>query len=304
MRDEQQDNVMNRRRLLRRAGTVAAGVAGAGVAGSIVASPAQAADGDPLKIGDTNTGTNTTSLTAGNASQPTLRLTNPNPSGPGLSLGQTASDSLPVQNPTSPVGSVYADEWGDLYVVGQNNPAQPKYLTSIYSETWSTMTVPVDPIRWVVTLAGFAGGRDFISGATFDSAGRLLPKGSTTTPDMVIDFAPILAGGYAAVQANLTVDMGTATGWAALWGEGPFPANSSINFTANTPTANFTQTLLGSDMKLRVKVNKPVVIIFDIQGFVLSNPFRQFAGSAEGAVAARGANASVFKQFQKRTPGQ
>ncbi|MGW1452950.1 hypothetical protein ACWCO3_32595, partial [Micromonospora sp. NPDC002411] len=64
---------MNRRRLLRRAGTVAAGVAGTTVVGAAVAAPAQAAPGDPVVQGASNAaGATTTELTS-TGTGPTLR---------------------------------------------------------------------------------------------------------------------------------------------------------------------------------------------------------------------------------------
>ena len=74
--DNDEDRSVNRRRLLRRAGTVAAGVAGAGVVSAVVSSPAQAATGDNFVLGTANTAGATTKLTAGDATQPALRLEN------------------------------------------------------------------------------------------------------------------------------------------------------------------------------------------------------------------------------------
>lgn len=302
-----QDNderTVDRRRLLRRAGAVAAGVAGAGVASAVVASPAQAADNTALTIGVDNTGgtTATTRLTAGDLDTPTLTLANNTvvngESGAALALNAIDTTTGAVPSTAAPVGSLYADNWGDFYGVGDPD-GTGKYLNLLYSPTWATMTVPVDPIRWVVTLPTYSGGRAHVSGASFDSAGRLLPKNSSTVPDMVIDFSPLLTGGYAAVQGNLTCSSATGSGWAALWGTGgAWPKNSSINFTT-VPIANFTQTLLGPDMKLRVKVLKPVVIIFDIQGFVLADPFSQINPASPIAASALGAQA---QRWQKRRP--
>ena len=57
------DRTVDRRKLLRRAGTVAAGLAGAGVVGAVATNPANAADGGNLTLGAANEESTPTSLT-------------------------------------------------------------------------------------------------------------------------------------------------------------------------------------------------------------------------------------------------
>src|SRR5262249_11353633 len=120
MLEEEENRKVNRRRLLRRAGTVVAGVAGAGVAPAVGADPAQAANGANVLIGNSNgdPGDNTTSLSHTNASTPTLNLVNGNTDGPALALSPVDTlnnDGTPNASPTSngPVGSLIADDYGD-----------------------------------------------------------------------------------------------------------------------------------------------------------------------------------------------
>ncbi|HTF09972.1 MAG TPA: hypothetical protein VK659_17535, partial [Asanoa sp.] len=75
MSTETPESNLGRRRLLRRAGTVAAGVVGAGAVGAVAAAPAQASPGDPVVQGTNNNGDTT---------EPLVTLNNP--SGPALNL--------------------------------------------------------------------------------------------------------------------------------------------------------------------------------------------------------------------------
>jgi hypothetical protein len=299
--DEMQDNGENRpldrRRLLRRAGTVAAGVAGAGVVGAVAAAPAEAANGDPFILGNANTADATSTLTAGNAANPALRLENatgaPLSVRPLATTGNPADPSTWVTEPPStqaPVGSVYADDFGDLHVIGQplGGALGPKYANMLYSPTWATMVAPITPIRWVDTR--FANLRVHIvpGSANFDSAFRVLPKNSLTVPDMIIDLSAIFAGGFGAVQANLTVLLPVAQGFASLWDAGTWPGTSSINYVPSVPEiANFTQTVIAPDRTIRLKTNRAAQFILDIVGFVMTDPFAQFVAGAV-ATDARG----------------
>ena len=91
---------VRRRRLLRGAGTVAVAVAGAGAVGAI-ATPADAADGNPLNIGQANTGTLTTTLTAGSTANPVVRLNNSAVGGAPLSLKPLVTTTPNPNDPTT-----------------------------------------------------------------------------------------------------------------------------------------------------------------------------------------------------------
>jgi hypothetical protein len=293
MQEQDQSRTVGRRKLLRRAGTVAAGAAGAGVVGSMVGSPAQAAPGDPVVIGSANTGgTTTTTLTSGNATNPALRLNNA--AGPALSVQLSET----IDPTTAPSGSIYVDSYGDFNAVGEVEGE--RFLTTAYSPTWAFMPWPESPFRWVDTRT--AAGRAFLKpGSTFDSSGRLLPKNSNTTPDAIVDLSELFAGGIGAVQVNLTVANAVSGGYASLWDEGAFPGISNINYATGT-LANFAQTLIGQDRAIRVKTSKAAVIIIDIMGWVLTDPFWQLGGASARATNARGGTNKALARLQKRIP--
>jgi hypothetical protein len=288
---------IRRRRLLRGAGTVVAAAAGVGAIGAM-ANTAAAADGDPVTIGAANTGgPNSTRLTAGSAANPTLVLDNSASGGAPLALHPMTGAEWPSDS--APVGSVYADDWGDFYGIGQPGGVGSKYTNLLYSPTWATMVIPISPIRYLDTRV--ASLRQFVvpGSATFDSAGRVVPKNSNTVPDLVLDLSPILLGGRAAVQANFTALQPLAQGFASLWDQGPWPGTSSINYIPSVPEiANFTQTVVGSDMRIRLKTQRACQFIIDIVGVVVSDPFSQlnpsFGGSA--AAAAAGANRPLWER--------
>lgn len=313
--DNDEDRSVNRRRLLRRAGTVAAGVAGAGVVSAVVSSPAQAATGDNFVLGTANTAGATTKLTAGDATQPALRLENAVAGGAPLSVGPLVTTGTPSDPNTwvtqkastqAPVGSVYADDFGDVHVIGAPLGGQlgPQYDNMLYSPTWATMVAPIRPVRWVDTR--FAELRTHIvpGSATFDGSFRVVPKNSNTVPDMIIDLSAIFAGGFGAVQANLTVLLPVAQGFASLWDAGDWPGTSSINYVPAVPEiANFTQTLIAPDRTIRLKTNRSAQFILDIVGFVMTNPFQQFAsGAAAAPHAASGTHAQG--NWQRQIPKQ
>src|SRR5262245_39659880 len=145
MLEEQENRKVNRRRLLRRAGTVVAGVAGAGVVSSVVASPAQAATG-PINIGVVNgdPGDNTTTLTHTDPNLPTMSLVNGNTDGPALALSPVNTSTGFITN-NGPVGSVIADDFGDFWGIGDPDGAG-KYVNLMYSPTWASMPIlPPNP---------------------------------------------------------------------------------------------------------------------------------------------------------------
>jgi hypothetical protein len=288
---EEKKPAVSRRGLLRRAGTVAAGVGVAGAAGAVAANPAQAADGDNLVIGQANTGTAKTTLTSGASDTPALKLANNAANGVPLELQPVNLDvngNTPVNAATVPVGSTYVDRWGDVHTVGDAQVnAGAHYDLMLYSPTWAFMPFPVAPARIVSTYPGSPGGRDLIvpGSANYDGAGRVLPKNSNSVPDAIIDLSVFVNGGMAAIQGNLSCGESLSDGWASLWDEGTWPGNSSINFPKTTWIANFTQTLIGSDLRIRVKVSAPTIIVFDLSGFVVTDWMSQLNFGGTGAAA-------------------
>jgi len=273
---------VSRRSLLRRAGTVAAG---AGVIGVAAASPASAAD-VPVNLDVVNNGTGTTTINGGTASKSTLALTNT--AGAAPLLLQPSTSVNPASNPP---GTTFTDAFGDLHIVGHNPdvPASANYDNMLYSPTWGMMPFPIFPFRFVSTYVGDIDfGREFIvaGSANYDSLGRVLPKNSAG-PDLIVDFSAIIAGGFAAVQGNLTIGEGQGAGFASLWDEGDWPGHSNLNFPSGTFTENFTQTIIGEDMRMRLKVSRPGIFVFDIFGLLLVNWLEQLVDTESGAKATK-----------------
>ena len=297
MQEHDEDRTVNRRRLLRRAGTVAAGAAGVTVAGAMVSSPAQAAEGDAVLAGKANvSGAATTKLTGGDDTHPTLRLENAN--GPALSLTNTDVDL------NAPAGSVFVDSLGDFNAL--TTDGTNKYWTMAYSPTWATMTIPVSPFRLVDTRN--SAGRTYVvpGSANYDSAGRVLPKGGTGA-DLVIDLSEIFADATdfpAALQANLTIVKPLSGGYGALWDEGPWPSSSSINYDAGVGAiANFTQTVVGRDLRIRFKTNSAAAVLLDVVGFIVADPYSQFAVTGLAASGLKAAKSGAVQRRRSREIG-
>jgi hypothetical protein len=295
MQEQDETRTVDRRRLLRRAGTIAVGAAGVTAAGAVVAAPAQADPGDNVVIGAANTGADsTTTLTSGTEAKPTVRLENPVAGGSALSVKPGAPTSV-----AAPAGSVFVDEFGDFAAIGDLNDTQGPFVNYAYSPTWATMVVPIRPVRWLDTRSP-AGRAHIVPGsATFDSSGRVVPKNSNTTPDLILDLSDLLDEGFAAVQANLTVAGPAAGGWASLWDSGSFPGTSTINYGSPLPAglANFTQTVVQSTAtrrSIRLKTSRAAHFFLDIVGFVVTDPFAQLIGAA--TMSARAAGPSAAKR--------
>ncbi|HEX2771538.1 MAG TPA: hypothetical protein VHN18_03805 [Micromonosporaceae bacterium] len=296
MQEQDEARAVDRRRLLRRAGTIAVGAAGVTAASAIVSAPAQAAS-TPVVTEQPNIG--------GDADTPTVRLENPAAGGAALSVSQSDPDV------TAPAGSIFVDKVGDIATVAED--AAGRYVTYLYSPTWASMVVPIRPLRWLDTRNS-AGRAHIVAGSvTFDASGRVKPKYSNTVPDLKLDLSDLFAGGYGALQANLTVVSPANSGWAAIWDAGTFPGTSSINYgTALPALSNYVQTPIaetpitgGTRRFVSLKTNQPVHLIVDIVGFVVADPFAQLSGAAASAGATTLGTASAdggSQPLRKRRP--
>lgn len=251
-----EENAVDRRKLLRRAGTVAAGIGAAGVATAVAASPASAAPGDALVQGANDAGATATSITSTAAS--TLTLANGG-SGAPLTLAPKAWTAGLAD------GSVQFDGAGLNYAWGGNGSQ-----AAVYDSSWVPISVPTPPLRMLVTFTDPAF-MEFASGYSL-SGGKINPKNSATVPDMLFDLSwaldPNTDLSGTAVQFNLTA-FSQLPGWVAAWDQDDWPANSNINTPANNVAiANFCQVAVGSDAKIRFKMNRPTALIIDILGFV------------------------------------
>ncbi|MFI5484901.1 hypothetical protein ACIBXA_09840 [Micromonospora echinaurantiaca] len=269
------DHDPNRRRLLRRAATVAATTAGAGVAAAVgLPGTAQAAPGDNLVMGTTNDAgpaTTTVTTTAGEA----LDL---QASG-GAPLRLVPSESLYPQVLDSEVGTLAVDDMGDLFVRAGADSGDNGTNGWAYTSEWATTSVAVPPTR-VLDTRNADLRRLIVSGAdTLDSTGRLTPG-----KPIVVSLDSYVRDGYA-MKGNVTVVGMTGSGVLTVWGAGPRPATSTLNWsTAGTILSNFLFTELGASGAFRSVITiqattSPTHVIVDLTSLLVGHP-SQVGGGA------------------------
>jgi hypothetical protein len=296
---ESEKSTVDRRRLLRRAGTVAAGVAGAGVAGAVAATPAQAAPGQPVLQAENNvvgSGTASTAIQASSPEIPTLVLYNPNETpvnggiagGPALQLVPHA-DWL---NDDAPAGSLAADGLGLPWVSVQ----YPGFTFShaVHTTFNSNTIVPITPTRVVDTRN--ATGRQWITnpGGNLDSAGRLIAGRSVNVDLSFYAFFPV------AVLLNATVTGQGAAGFLTVWEYNTTrPTISSLNYSPGQNLSNFVFSTSGWDdvdvsSGVSVFTSQTTHFILDVVAFVVSdgavNP--EVVPTAQQTAGVRGASAT------------
>jgi len=265
------DEPTDRRRLLRRAGTLAAGVAGAGVAGAVAATPARADDGQPVLQGRANNAQNRTGLTTHSPNSPTLELSNTfeeptaREAGPALRL-VPLGDSLYDE---APAGSLSADRLGIPWVSVQY-PTQT-LSHRVHTDFNSNTTVPIIPTR-VVDTRSAAGRARILNPPVLDSAGRL-SKGQTMHVNLGdLAFFPD------AVLLNATVTGQVLAGYLTVYPYGGArPGVSSLNYPANQNLSNFVFTASGDEPAGSVQAGISVFtsqlthVVLDVVGFVTSS---------------------------------
>jgi hypothetical protein len=219
---EETDNNIGRRRLLRRAGTVAAGVVGAGAVGATVSSPAQAAPGDPLVQG-ANANVSPTQLT-GNTANPLLTLQN---SGGG-SLRLAPSGGLDGSEPLGTISTVtYDNGIVDLQIVQDQD-----YVDYIQTSVFTNQLVPVIPQRLLDTRT--AEGRQYVVNRSVLGSDGRMPANSTI--HVRVDF---LVNGAVAMHGNVTSTLATRNGYLTVYPYGQArPATSTLNYPASKVLAS------------------------------------------------------------------
>lgn len=261
----------NRRRLLRRAATVAATTAGAGVAAAVgLPGTAQAAPGDNLVMGTTNdAGPATTTL---NGAYPTLTLKN----SAGAPLRLVPGDAIYPQVLDAPVGTLAVDNQGDLFVragtVGQETNGWA------WTTEWATTSVAVRPTR-VLDTRDVNLRRNIVSGS-LDSLGRVQPG-----VPIVLALDSYVRDGYA-LKGNVTVVGMTGAGFLTVWGAGAKPATSTVNWSAaGTILSNFLFTELGATGAYRSVITiqaaaSPTHVIVDLTSLLVGHPSQVLAPQA------------------------
>ncbi|MEU1604428.1 hypothetical protein [Micromonospora matsumotoense] len=267
-----------RRRLLRRAATVAVTTAGAGVAATVgLPGTARAAPGDQLTMGTTNdAGPATTTLSLGYAGL-TLRNT------AGAPLRLVPGEKIYPQVLDSASGTVAVDPSGDLFV--QVGPSGNEVNSWVWTSEWATTSVPVRPTR-VLDSRDPDLRRTIVSGAsTLDPTGRLTPGNP-----IVLSLDHLVRDGYA-LKGNVTVVGMTGPGFLTAWGSGTRPTASTVNWSAaGQILSNFLfaelGTLGGYRSVLTVQVSAPTHVIVDLTSLLVGHPSQVVAGSGGAAPAA------------------
>jgi hypothetical protein len=266
---------MARRRLLRRAGTVAAGVAGASAVGASLSSPADAAVGDNMKVGQANAGVgNSTTLTNNSGPNPTLVLGNA-ATGAG-SGGLTASGAPLLLTPAAdfaagPVGSLGTSLGGTLWssVQGDGGPVSDFVRTGGNS----TMVRAFSPVRILDTRPNQVGiGKNCMinEDTALDVDGNI--KGNFT---LQIQLDQLLVWAEA-ILCNITVVAGPSGGYITAYpgGGATRPTASNVNFSAGQVVANFAMVGLddfgGFQNVLSIYALFPAKVIIDVCGAIVN----------------------------------
>jgi hypothetical protein len=285
---ESEKSTVDRRRLLRRAGTVAAGVAGAGVAGAVAATPAQAAPGDPVVQGQANNAAaSTTQLQSSSPTDPTLVLYNPNetPVGGGTAAGPALQ--------LFPHADWLNDDALGLPWVSVQYPGFT-FSHAVHTTFNSNTIVPITPTRVVDTRN--ATGRQWITnpGGNLDSAGRLIAGRSVNVDLSFYAFFPV------AVLLNATVTGQGAAGFLTVWEYNTTrPTVSSLNYSPGQNLSNFVFSTSGWDdvdvsSGVSVFTSQTTHFILDVVAFVVSdgavNP--EVVPTAQQTAGVRGASAT------------
>jgi hypothetical protein len=280
--EEKDARTINRRRLLRRVGTVAAGVGAAGVAGAVVANPASAAQNDPVLAGEpVNAGGATTTITNGSTENPTLSLGNTVATTDASVGGQLqlvpSSKALPAD---AAPGTINSRTNGDLEMV-----PQASNLALIYSSWNGAVTWPVPIFRALDTrgLGGMtangpgSGLENILNPGILNSAGKI-PAGQT----LLLNLTPFVQMGYA-VLANVTMQAPEGNGFITIWPapvdaqHNPRPTGSNVNYLLGWPVSNGVVAALGelnqndptvSDV-VQIFTAQTTHLIFDVMGFIV-----------------------------------
>ncbi|MEV4533311.1 hypothetical protein AB0J82_05710 [Asanoa sp. NPDC049518] len=252
----------DRRAFLKRGGAVAAGAA---VTGAVVASPAAADPGDAVILGaGTSAGDATTSLRPSEPGQQMLALENTE--GPALRLAPTPGSAFPAVYSSEP-GTVLVDQVGDMW----NRSADGQQWGWVWSTAWAQTSVSIDPVRALDTRT--AEGRQAIVSdrSALDSAGRL--RGGQS---IVVSLDAYVTAGQS-VKANLTAVDTTGGGYLTVWGSGPRPTASSLNWwAAGQVLSAFVFVPLGASGAFRsvvaIHANTATHVLLDVTSFVVAHP--------------------------------
>ncbi|QDY10096.1 hypothetical protein FJK98_25495 [Micromonospora sp. HM134] len=253
-----------RRQLVRGGVAVGAGV----VVGGVVVTPAEAAAGEPVRVGQPNdAGTAGTLLTGGSSDAPTLTLTHDG-GRPPLVLAPTPEASIPAELPT---GSLAVTDSGDLVIGGRDGTR--RYVST---SRWANRTLAVAPVRILDTRAMDRYAANVVAGAGDVVAGRL--GAGRALHVTVRAVPPALAGRATAAYVNVTVAGTVSGGFLTAYSSSiARPGTSSLNWWGpNQVLSNLVEVQLGSHqgtpLSFGVHVNAATSVIVDVCGLVLTVP--------------------------------
>ncbi len=286
--DGQIDQPVDRRFLLR-GGAVLAGAAGATVLGAALApTAANAANGDELVVGQSNSGTSTTGLTIASGAAPALSLTNVG--GPSLRLNSVGEDFNGDLN----LGEIVNTDFGPLVGVDYGDDGEVDYLATGTDLIGLPTPVAITPERLLDTRK--ASGRTLIvrrSSPTALTAGGKLKAGQWI--DVAVDTAE---GEFelSSIFATAAVIDPEKNGYLIVYPPSTsVPNTSNINFRTGVNLSNAVFVGLGvyaGDYVVRIWTSQTTHLLFDLSGGVVG-------ASTQVAVAAKKGNIRATRQAKR-----
>jgi hypothetical protein len=280
----------DRRRLL--TGAALAGVAGTAAAAG-VAAPAFATSGSPLVLGVANSADSDSTTLASSSAGATLSLSNV----VGSPLQLVAQDTTTLPTALGP-GQVAVDGKGDIQLTTATGQT-----TRVYTDRVALTTVTISPTR-VLDTRDPTLSASIVAGESDVVNGKLKAGGF-----IVVNIGTLVSLGVG-VRANVTVAGTGAAGFLTVWGAGPRPLASSLNWWgANQILSNTVLSQLGlyqptpdvtyTDV-IGIYASVATAVIVDVSAFIVHVPTQVVAASstaqqARGA-AARGASGATQKR--------
>lgn len=289
--DGQDGSVRSRRQLLTLAGAAAVGGTAMVVAG---ATPAGAADGDALLIGESNNGSSGTSLSTTGGNGLTVSTGDASASASSIEGGLLGNSSVDIKaggsgrlaQASSPSGDVEPDfsipsranGFGGFFVSHEIVRSTTGVLwasrgTHAAGTSWKRMNTPrfdnpdgsgdvFAPFRLLDTRAGQA-----------SAISRSTPLPTNTNTNIDVDNLANIPTGTVGVFGNITVLNSNYTGFVTLFPTGAAtPTVANINFGTGELVGNFFQVGLNSSGSLTIRpgdaAGRTVDVIIDIFGYV------------------------------------
>lgn len=232
--DQTDGEVLGRRALLRRAGTIAAIAGGAAVVQATGTGTAEAAAGDNVIMGVNDAGTAVTSVTSAATTGPTVSLTNSSSGASARGPLQLAkSDDSIIFSSAPTAGELFvADANSDLWYVNAVTAPNPGL---VFTEVTANQVIGIIPQR-VLDTRTVGGQANIISGASHVGA-----SGLAGHQWIQVDLSG-LAFAIESVFANLTAVTPTTNGYLTAANQstaaGVAPTTSSLNFVRAVTLAN------------------------------------------------------------------